>query len=299
MASHASFPAADIAAAVGSKPVWHERVAGGGYGTNTVRWRVAFEDSRRAFVKRAVDKLAVDWLRREHNVYQSIVGPFLPTLLGWHDQRDATLLVVEDLSDADWPPPWRPEWIDAVLTTLDAVHTTMPPSGVDSLESMRDMLDGWPRIAADPVPFLSLGLCSPEWLEGALSTLSAASAECSLVGDAFLHLDVRSDNLCIRAGRAILVDWNWAAVGNPLIDVVAWLPSLRLEGGPEPWKIVPDSGGLAALVAGYFSAFAGLPAPATAPNVRGIQKRQAEVALPWAARELGLPLPARSVDSSS
>ena len=34
---------------------------------------------------------------------------------------------------------------------------------------------------------------------------------------------------------------------------------------------------------------AGLPVPATAPAVREFQRRQAEVALPWAARELGLP----------
>jgi hypothetical protein len=77
-------------------------------------------------------------------------------------------------------------------------------------------------------------------------------------------------------------------VGNALLDVVAWLPSLRLEGGPEPWEVVPDSRGLAALVAGFFASRAGLPAPATAPTVREFQRRQAEIALPWAARELGL-----------
>jgi hypothetical protein len=91
--------------------------------------------------------------------------------------------------------------------------------------------------------------------------------------------------------RAILVDWNLAEVGNPLLDIVAWLPSLKLEGGPDPWELVPDSQGLAGLVAGYFAGHAGLPPPATAPRVREFQLRQAEVALPWAARELGLPQP--------
>jgi len=100
---------------------------------------------------------------------------------------------------------------------------------------------------------------------------------------------VRSDNLCFRGGQALLVDWNWAVVGNPLIDVVAWLPSLRLEGGPAPWEIVSDSQGFAALTAGFFLSLAGLPAPATAPKVREIQRLQGEVALAWAARELSLP----------
>jgi hypothetical protein len=76
-----------------------------------------------------------------------------------------------------------------------------------------------------------------------------------------------------------------------LLDVVAWLPSLRLEGGPEPWELVPDSGGLAALVVGFFAGRAGLPAPPTAPDVRRFQFRQAQVALPWVARELDLPPP--------
>ena len=69
------------------------------------------------------------------------------------------------------------------------------------------------------------------------------------------------------------------------------LPSLKLEGGPDPWELVPDSQGFAALMAGFFAARAGLPPPPTAPTVREFQHRQAEVALPWAARELGLPPP--------
>jgi aminoglycoside phosphotransferase (APT) family kinase protein len=87
------------------------------------------------------------------------------------------------------------------------------------------------------------------------------------------------------------VDWNLAHVGNPLLDIVGWLPSLKLEGGPDPWELVPDSQGFAALLAGYFASRAGLPPPATAPHVREFQRRQAEIALPWAARELGLPPP--------
>jgi hypothetical protein len=56
----------------------------------------------------------------------------------------------------------------------------------------------------------------------------------------------------------------------------------------EPWALVSDSNGQAALTAGYFAARVGLPAPPTAPAVRDVQRRQLEVALPWAARELGL-----------
>ena len=282
-----TFPAPEVEGAVGKRAVEWRPVAGSGYGTNTSRWRVEL-DGGSAFVKVALDELAADWLRKEHNVYSSVRAGFIAELLGWHDDG-VTLLAIEDLSGAHWPPPWPDDGVAAVLAALAQVHATPPPPGLAALESLRGELDGWPRVAADPEPFLSLGLCSREWLEASLPELSAASATCALAGEAFMHLDVRSDNLCFRDGQVILVDWNWATVGNPLLDVVGWLPSLRLEGGPDPWTIVSDSQGLASLIAGFFGSHAGLPAPATAPRVREIQKRQCAVALAWAARELELP----------
>lgn len=153
---------------------------------------------------------------------------------------------------------------------------------------LRERLDGWPLVAADPAPLLSTGLCSLEWLESALPTLLDAAGQATLAGEALLHLDVRSDNLCFRDERAILVDWNLACVGNPLLDLVVWLPSLHLEGGPPPWELAPETGGLSALVAGFFASRAGLAPPETAPTVRQFQRRQAAVSIPWAARELRL-----------
>ena len=73
-----------------------------------------------------------------------------------------------------------------------------------------------------------------------------------------------------------------------------WLPSLELEGGPKPDAVLPSGPGvaeLAALVAGFFAARAGLPPPSGAPTVRGIQLAQLRPALAWACRALGLPQP--------
>jgi aminoglycoside phosphotransferase (APT) family kinase protein len=132
-------------------------------------------------------------------------------------------------------------------------------------------------------------LCTASWLEEALPLLLQASDEAPLGGTELLHFDVRSDNLCLREGEAILFDWNLAVIGNGDFDVAFWLPSLTLEGGPLPWEVLFDAGPLAAAVAGFFSARAGLPPPPTAPTVRDFQRAQAEVALKWTAREIGLP----------
>lgn len=143
----------------------------------------------------------------------------------------------------------------------------------------------------EAVRLLSTGLCAPSWLEEALPALLQASEVARLDGTELLHFDVRSDNLCLRDGKALLFDWNLARVGNGDFDVAFWLPSLALEGGPSPWEALPDAGPLAAAVAGFFSVRAGLPPPPTAPTVRDFQRAQAQVALAWTARELALPLP--------
>ena len=176
-----------------------------------------------------------------------------------------------------------------MVAVLEVLAATRAPPGLPALEDVRERLNGWELVADDAEPLLSTGLCSRAWLDTALPRLREAAATCDLSGDSLVHLDVRGDNLCFRSGRTLLVDWNLACRGNPLVDLVGWLPSLRLEGGPDPWEVVPESGGLAALLAGYFASRAGLPTPPTAPRVRPFQRAQAEVALPWAARELGLP----------
>ena len=103
-------------------------------------------------------------------------------------------------------------------------------------------------------------------------------------GDRLCHCDVRSDNLCLKDGRVVLVDWNHARLGNPGYDVAFWAPSLALEKGPAPDSFGVDE--FAAYVAGFFAARAGLPKPAGAPTVRDFQRIQAEVALDWAERVL-------------
>jgi hypothetical protein len=285
------FPDAEATAALGSSPVRWEPVRGGGYGSNSAHWRVFLADGRSGFLKHALDADAAGWLRDEYRVYSNVQASFLPALLGWHDEPGVTFLVLEDLCDAHWPPPWRPGQIEHVHAALADVAATAPPPGLRSLESLRERLNGWELVADDPKPILSTGLVTPAWLERALPALCEAAATCDLSGDALLHLDVRSDNLCFREDHMFLVDWNLGCVGNALMDVVFWLPSLRLEGGPDPAEVLSETGGLAALTAGYFASRAGLPAPATAPRVRSFQRAQAKVALPWAARELGLPQP--------
>src|SRR5918999_1432132 len=97
----------------------------------------------------------VEWSRVESGGYgrvsahERVTGSFLPAYLGFHDQAE-TLLVLEDLSAADWPPPWSQARIDAVLAALRELHATEPPEGVEPLDAGREVITGWGRVADDP-----------------------------------------------------------------------------------------------------------------------------------------------------
>ena len=243
-----------VRAAAGHEPTSWERVTGGGY-TPAERWIVTFEDATRSFAKFGSTELVAEWLRLEHRAYVDIDGPFMPGFTGWADGTRPVLLL-EDLSAARWPPPWQPGDVDRVLETLGLVSATPCPAWATPVEFL-EFFDGWSRIAADPDPFLGLGLVGTAWLDGSLGALLAAEAPGELHGDELLHLDVRSDNLCFRDDLALLVDWN----------------------PPHP----PHR-------RGYCSRAAMPPIP-DAPRVRDVQLEQARTALPWAARWLGLPAP--------
>jgi hypothetical protein len=246
-------------------------------------------DGRTVFVKAGLEDVTSAFLRDEIKVYRAVRQPFMPAVLG-ADDGDLPLLVLEDLSGCFDVPPWTDAKIAAVLDVIERLRAILSPPELGSAERYRpDWCGRWERIAKDPEPFLSLGLCSREWLEDALPVLSAAADAAPLVGDALVHIDIRSDNLAFRDGRAKLVDWNWACAGHPQLDLACWLPSLHAEGGPPPEGLMPKGGGrFAALLAGVWGAVAGLPPPPTAPRVRAVQLAQLRVALPWAARELGL-----------
>jgi hypothetical protein len=249
------------------------------------------DDGRTVFVKAGAEEVTSGFLRDEIKVYRTVREPFMPSFLG-ADDRDPPLLVLEDLSGGFDAPPWTEAKIAAVLEVVEQLRTTAAPPELGSAERYREEWVGcWEKVASDPEPFLALGLCSRQWLQESLPALSAAAEAAPVAGDALTHIDIRSDNLAFVDGHAKLVDWNWACAGHPQLDLACWLPSLHAEGGPPPEALMPEGGGaFAALLSGVWASVAGLPPPPTAPSVRAVQLAQLRVALPWAARELGLKL---------
>ena len=284
-----------ITRALGWRPDRYRPASGDrGLSAAAARWIVGSghgSERRSAFVKIGSTELTAAWTRVEYANYRSIQGPFMPDVLGFDDDGERPTLALEDLSEAGWPPPWTDERVAGVLDVFGEIAATAPPEHLGDPLGELDRSADWRAVADEPAPFLALGLCSPSWLENALPALIAAAGTAPLAGTALVHADIRSDNLCFRDGRAIVIDWNHATTANPDLDIAAWLPSLNAEGGPAPETILPEAPGLAAWVAGFFCARAGEPPIADAPHVRPLQVTQSKTALPWAARTLGLPPP--------
>jgi hypothetical protein len=282
--------AARLGKLLGSRVETIEQTRGGGY-TPAGRYRVKLADGRRVFAKLATEELTTGWIREEYLAYANLEGPFIPELVAWDDDGEAPLLVLPDLGDCFSAPPWTPERIAAVLESLELLRATSAPA-LPSVERFAEFQGRWDIVAAEPEPFLSLGIASADWLGENVGALSEAAHAARMKGDETLHFDVRSDNTAFVDGRAVFVDWNWASRGNAELDVVAWLPSLAVEGGPEPDSVYDGSPESIALIAGVWASAAGLPPPPTADEtLRAIQATAARVAVPWACRALGLPPP--------
>lgn len=248
---------------------------------------ITFSDSSSLFAKIGTTPMTVAELYKEKRVYENLFGSFMPKYYGFID-GEKPMLLIEDLSQAYWPPPWRTGDVAKIAAALKNIWSHTIPN-LPFLKDNQLLIDGWHQVAIDPVPFLNLGLVTAEWLEQSLPVLLSINAEKTVDGSSLLHLDIRSDNLCILDARVVLVDWNHAHIGNEKFDLGAWLPSLTAEGGPSPESILPQAGDIAGIISGFFASRAGLPPIKDAPFVRQVQLQQLKTALPWAIRALDLP----------
>jgi thiamine kinase-like enzyme len=283
-------PAPDIVARVQRLLGWSPdswRPVQGGY-TPTARYLVA-NGRRTGFVKVATTPVTAKQINREIIAYAGISGRFVPRLIGADADPDHPILIIEDLSSANWPPPWTDRLVDQVLNAVAEMHATHAELKHGGL--LDDRVPGWPTVAADPSAFLALGHVDAEWLDRALPTLIEAERSCPLAGDALTHLDLRSDNLCITGDGVKFVDWAEACRSAADVDLGFFLPSLAYEHGPLPETVLHDRPDIAALVSGFFAARAGLSDIPMSPFVRRVQREQLSTALPWAIRALDLPSP--------
>ncbi|HLI67001.1 MAG TPA: phosphotransferase [Caulobacteraceae bacterium] len=257
------------------------------------RFLVELDDGTSVFVKGATTAQTAAWLRNERAALGAAPA-FAPKEVAWIDDGDDfPILVVEALVEAYWPvqaggTQWRAGDLERVFAAIKALSELQPPPVLPADQNQRAS-DGWKTILASPEAFLRLQLCSAAWLDRHGETLSSAAAALDWRGEAFVHGDMRSDNICLTDDAVTFVDWSEARRGAAATDLALFLPTAHLEGGPAPASVMPHGGPWAAQQSAELALRAADETRGAPPWLLRVFRRLARINLDWAIEDLGLP----------
>ena len=221
--------------------------------------------------------------------------------------------------DADGPPDrnvppatgerlgWAdaPAWLRAEVEGRlggPVVEAVTQPTGFSPglAARLQDGFKGWRRLAAAHAAGTDDLASLDPWAVRHLHRLADLEAgwPAATEGRTLLHLDLRADNLLLTPTRVVAVDWPYASAGAAWVDLLLLLPSVTMQGGPDPEPTfaahpVATAADPAAVTA-TLAAFAGflldgarLPPPPGLPTLRAFQLGQGVVALDWLRRRTG------------
>ncbi len=280
-------------------PVVDAETQHGGFSPG-VAARLQLEDGRRAFAKAVGPERNPDspeFHRREARVAAALPPETpAPRLLFSLDEQGWVALVFEDVDGHEPRLPWQPDELVRVLDALGDLAETLTPAPIAAPpveEALDELFHGWRTLASDAE---SVDSWAAEHVDK-LCALEAAWAAAA-AGETLLHCDVRADNILLTSERVVLVDWPHACVGAPWIDLLAFLPSVAMQGGPHPWVLfeshpvgrdVPPERlqPVLAALAGFFLQRSTLPPAPGLSTLREFQRGQGVAALAWLRRSLG------------
>ena len=288
----ADLPPAVRAFAVESlgSPVVSARTQPGGFSPG-VAARLACADGSRAFIKACGTSLNPDSPRLHraeihalHHVPDSVPRP---TLLAAYDDGDWVAMLLEDVDGRHPHLPWTAPDVAATTASLTRVAAVAGDPALPTFRETADVLTGWDDVAADPegVPPDLVGRL-PEMLDLQLQAQEVT------VGDVLVHWDARSDNVLLRDGEAVLLDWAWACRGAAWLDTLLLAADLVIQGGPDPDDYLRATGptaaadplelrAMVATMVGFWRDRARRPAPPGLPTIRRWQAHCAERTQGW------------------
>jgi hypothetical protein len=274
--------------------------------------RLRLEDGGRAFCKAvsaSANPQSPGMHRREAQIAAALPPDVpAPRFIASYDDGEWVGLLFADVDGRPPAQPWRADELDHVLGAVAVLHDRLTPSPLSSAPAIADMhaanFTGWRSLAAtsgasaSPLPG-GRPVQDPWSMRhlDRLAELEAAWPEAA-AGNTLLHNDLRADNMLITADGVRFVDWPHACVGAAWFDLAAFAPSVVMDGGPEPERLMarvpsaaaadPDAvTAVVAAVAGYFTYQATLPPPPGLPAIREFQEAQGAPARAWLQRLTG------------
>ncbi len=191
--------------------------------------RLTCQDGSRVFVK-AANKVAQKQIAGSYATEARILAQLprtlpMPAPLWAHEDDRWVVLAFECVESRNPRRPWRASELVACLDAAAAVAAVLPepPAGLTLAaihQALPELVTGWDAVRAAGVAWPRLG---------ELTTLARALPD--LPGGAFVHGDIRDDNLMLTGdGRVLVCDWNWPATGPAWLDAVDLLVSAHGDG---------------------------------------------------------------------
>jgi hypothetical protein len=199
------------------------------------------------------------------------------------DELERVLAALAELSAALTPSPLRPPLVRSA--SQEFAYNPQDP-GINGWRHLREAvpahlarLDAWSRANLDRLVELE------------------SQAPAAAQGDTLLNFDVRADNILLTPRRVVFVDWPHATTGAAWIEVLAFAPSVAMNGGPDPETLLrlhpagraaaPAAvSAVVAALAGFFVQHSLEPSPPGLPTLRPFQAAQGAVAIDWLRRRL-------------
>jgi aminoglycoside phosphotransferase (APT) family kinase protein len=277
---------------------------GGGFSPGAA-CRLRLAGGGRAFVKAvsaAANPQSPVMHRREAVVAAALPAEVpAPEFLSAYDEDGWVALLFADVGGRPPAEPWDRAELELVLAAMNRLHELLTPSPLVAAPTIAEHyaadLTGWRTLAAAPPA--SSAVLDP-WCRRHLDELAELESGWAdaAAGTTLLHDDLRADNMLITADGVVFVDWPHASVGASFFDLVAFAPSVAMQGGPDPeWLVerVPSAANVdadamravVAAIAGYFTYNATLPVPPGLPTIRAFQEAQGVPARAWLRRLTG------------
>jgi aminoglycoside phosphotransferase (APT) family kinase protein len=253
-------------------------------------------DGRRAFAKAVGPEPNPDspeFHRREARIAAALPPETpAPRFLFSLDEGGWVALVFEDVPGREPELPWRDDELARVLDALADLAEALTPTPIDAPpveERLDELFHGWRTLESHVDDWAAEHLDELRELESRWAVAAA--------GETLLHCDVRADNILLTPERVVFVDWPHACVGAAWVDLLAFLPSVAMQGGPHPWALfeshplgrdVPPGRlqAVLAALAGFFLQRSTLPPPPGLSTLREFQRAQGVESLAWLRRSL-------------